>query len=272
MESNKTHKIYESICNVTGELSKIGVGKDKKNPQQGYNFRGVDDVMNALSSLLAKNHICILPRMVSKDVQERQNRNGGVLIYTTVDAEFDFVSALDGSFHTVKTYGEAMDSGDKSTNKAMSAAYKYACLQAFCIPTEGDNDSENQTHELAAANTTTQPKPKTQTANAKPPATAKANTAPVPAASAHPAGTEEAQKLKEALLAAGFSADKLKEYWAAAFGDKAAQAKATPADYVPTMEWLLAIAGNPGTVDEFNADPASFGKQWNLNHAKAAVN
>jgi hypothetical protein len=60
--------------------------------------------------------------------------------------EFAFVSVSDGSTHIVKTYGEAMDSADKATNKAMSAAYKYACLQTFCIPTEGDNDADATTH------------------------------------------------------------------------------------------------------------------------------
>jgi hypothetical protein len=48
-------------------------------------------------------------------------------------------------------YGEAMDSGDKATNKAMSAAYKYACMQAFSIPTEGDNDADAHTHEVKPA-------------------------------------------------------------------------------------------------------------------------
>jgi hypothetical protein len=62
--------------------------------------------------------------------------------------------------HTVKTYGEAMDSGDKSTNKAMSAAYKYAAFQSFCIPTEGDNDSENQTHEVKKSSSQERKPPK----------------------------------------------------------------------------------------------------------------
>ena len=66
----------------------------------------------------------------------------------TVEAEFDLVAAEDGSKHTIRTFGEAMDSGDKATNKAMSAAYKYAAMQAFSIPTEGDNDTENHTHEV----------------------------------------------------------------------------------------------------------------------------
>jgi hypothetical protein len=70
------------------------------------------------------------------------------LFSVVVDVEFDFVSATDGSAHTVKTYGEAMDTADKATNKAMSAAYKYACLQTFCIPTEGDNDADSFSHEV----------------------------------------------------------------------------------------------------------------------------
>ena len=48
-----------------------------------------------------------------------------------------------------------MDSGDKATNKAMSAAYKYAAMQAFAIPTEGDNDADSTTHEVIAAPRTT---------------------------------------------------------------------------------------------------------------------
>ena len=73
-----------------------------------------------------------------------------MLFYTAVEVEFDFVCVEDGSKHTVKTFGEAMDSGDKSTNKAMSAAYKYAAFQAFAIPSEGDNDADASTHEVAA--------------------------------------------------------------------------------------------------------------------------
>lgn len=73
------------------------------------------------------------------------------MFYVTVEAEFDFVCAEDGSKHVVRTFGEAMDSADKATNKAMSAAYKYAAFQAFAIPTEGDNDADAQTPQIAPA-------------------------------------------------------------------------------------------------------------------------
>ena len=133
--------VYQAINAVQKALTKTGIAKDRT-AQQGANFkfRGIDDVYNALAPLLAANGLCILPRMLSRKRDERQSTAGKALFYVTVEAEFDFVSAEDGSRHVVKTFGEAMDSGDKATNKAMSAAYKYACLQAFSIPTEGDND------------------------------------------------------------------------------------------------------------------------------------
>lgn len=140
--------VYKAINEVSAALAKMGIAKDKTNTQgSGYKFRGIDDVYNALAPLLAEKGLCILPRMVERDCVERVSKSGGALFYTTVTGEFDFVSADDGSKHTVRTFGEAMDSGDKSTNKAMSAAYKYAAFQAFCIPTEAE-DADHQTHEV----------------------------------------------------------------------------------------------------------------------------
>ena len=147
-------EVYKAIVAVQSALAKEGISKDRTCTQgASYKFRGIDDVFNALAPLLAEAHLCVLPRMLSRESVERTSKQGGALFYITVSAEFDFVSAVDGSKHTVgPMYGEAMDSGDKGTNKAMSAAYKYAAFQAFCIPTEGDNDSENQTHELQPRN------------------------------------------------------------------------------------------------------------------------
>lgn len=151
MDAN-TPAVYDAIAFVAGELAKAGISKDHRNTQgQGYQFRGIDDVYNAIGPLLPKAKLCILPRVLKREITERQSKQGGALFYIVVEAEFDFVSAKDGSKHTVKTFGEAMDSGDKATNKAMSAAYKYACIQAFCIPTEGDNDADSSTHDVKPA-------------------------------------------------------------------------------------------------------------------------
>lgn len=142
--------VYQLIAEVAAEAAKAGISKGRKNQQQGYAFRGIDDVYNALAPLLSKSGLVILPRCVDRTVTERQTRNGGALFNVVVEVEFDFVSSHDGSKHTIVMFGEAMDSADKATNKAMSAAYKYAAMQAFCIPTEGDNDADATTHDVAS--------------------------------------------------------------------------------------------------------------------------
>lgn len=143
-------KVYQAINAVQADLCKHGITKGSTNTYDGYKFRGIDAVYNALSPLLAKHGLVVLPRMINRAVEIHQSQKGGALFYITVDAEFDFVSAEDGSKHTVKTYGEAMDRGDKGTNKAMSAAFKYAAFMTFAIPTEGDNDADAHTHSVAA--------------------------------------------------------------------------------------------------------------------------
>ena len=142
-------KVYQAIAAVCAEMAKAGIGKGNENKQQGYKFRGIDNVLNALAPVLSAKGLVILPRVLSRSVVERETRNGGALFYTVLDVEYDFVAVEDGSKHTVRVVGEAMDSGDKSSNKAMSAAYKYAAIQTFCIPTEGDNDADATTHEVA---------------------------------------------------------------------------------------------------------------------------
>lgn len=140
--------IYKTIAAVSADLAKDGISKSRTNAQQGYKFRGIDEVLNALAPVLSKHGLVILPRILTRTCTERPSQKGGVIFTVVVEAEFDFV-ALDGSTHVVRTFGEAMDSADKATNKAMSAAYKYAAFQAFCIPTEGDNDGDAHTPEPA---------------------------------------------------------------------------------------------------------------------------
>ena len=146
-----TPHVYQAIAEVQGELAKTGISKTRKNTQgSGYMFRGIDDVYAALSPLLSAHKLVVVPRVLTREVIDRQSKSGGALFYVTVHAEFDFISAIDGTVHTAATFGEAMDSGDKATNKAMSAAYKYAAFMTFAIPTEGDNDADASTHEVAA--------------------------------------------------------------------------------------------------------------------------
>ena len=162
-EPKKALGVYQAISAVQMALAKLGIEKLQENKFDKYKFRGIDDVYNSLAPLLAQNRLCILPRIMNRTCEERKSQKGGALFYVTVDAEFDFVAASDGSKHTVKMIAEAMDRSDKATNKAMSAAFKYTCFQTFCIPTEGDNDADFTTHEIQEESQETVKKKTTET-------------------------------------------------------------------------------------------------------------
>lgn len=140
-----TGMIYQRMARILADCTHIG--KDRENKQQNYKFRGIDDTYNMLHEHFAKNEVFVMPKVLKESREERQTKNGGVSIYTILRVRFKFYST-DGSSVKCETVGEAADSGDKSSNKAMSTAMKYALIMVFLIPTEGDNDSENHSPEF----------------------------------------------------------------------------------------------------------------------------
>lgn len=141
--------VYQKINRVMGLLVKQGIGKDRENKQQSYMFRGIDDIYDAVAPALSEVGLLILPEVLKRTTTERPSKTGGLLTFVVLKVRYTFISADDGSQTQAVVLGEAMDSGDKATNKAMSAAYKYACMQAFCIPTEGQ-DSELDSPEISS--------------------------------------------------------------------------------------------------------------------------
>lgn len=141
-------KIYAAIAGVIADCGVVG--KDKVNKQQGFKYRSVDDVFNALHPALAKNKVVIIPTVVDRQCEEvGKTKNGTSILKVICKVKYD-ICAEDGSRVTSIIYGEGMDMGDKATNKAMAIAYKYLCFQVFCIPTEEmtDPDSENLEGEI----------------------------------------------------------------------------------------------------------------------------
>lgn len=137
--------IYEAISQTMADVG--FVGKNTKNTQQGFMFRGIDAVMNALNPAMQKNHIFIVPEVLEQTREERQTKEGKNLIYSICKIKYTFY-AQDGSSISAVVIGEGMDTGDKATNKAMSIAFKYACFQVFCIPTEEMKDPDSECHEV----------------------------------------------------------------------------------------------------------------------------
>ena len=142
MSEIKAPMIYGKIADCMRQLGAIG--KDSYNQQQKFSYRGVDAVMNALNPVLTANHVFCVPEVLEQHREERQTRNGGNLIYSILKMCYTLY-AEDGSSVSATVIGEGMDSADKSSNKAMSVAYKYAMFQIFSIPTEEMADTDADT-------------------------------------------------------------------------------------------------------------------------------
>ena len=159
--AENTPLIYKKIIEVMADINAIG--KDRRNQQQGFQFRGIDDVMNELHSSLAKCGVFVLPKVLEETRTTGKTSRGGDMFYTRLKINFGFY-AEDGSHVDAVVIGEAMDTGDKASNKALSIGLKYAMLQVFCIPTEDEKDPDAVSPQPAAGTMQQQPQQKKQPA------------------------------------------------------------------------------------------------------------
>jgi hypothetical protein len=134
--------VYHAINAVSAELARVGIAKTRVNETDDYQYRSIDDVFDRLAPLLAKHRLCVLPRAQKRTVSERYDDGGDLLFHVSLKVAFALTSVDDGTIHTIEVYGEALDASDKATAKAMSAAYKAAMIQTFCIPLAGSEDPD----------------------------------------------------------------------------------------------------------------------------------
>ena len=135
-------RVYAAINAVSACLAQTGLPKDQFNLADDYAYRSIDELYCRLAPLLAEHRLCVLPRVIERTQSEVAGLDGEVLIHVTVRSAFDLVSAEDGSRHNIASFGEALDASDKGTAKAMTSAYKYAMIEAFCIPVVSAEDPD----------------------------------------------------------------------------------------------------------------------------------
>ena len=134
----------EMIYSLMGEaMRKISaVSKDSVNQTQGFKYRGIDAVMNALYPVMSELGLFIVPEVLEQTREERvsvktynNTEKKTTLLYSILKIKYTMY-APDGSNVSCVVVGEGMDSGDKASNKALAVGLKYACFQMFMIPTE----------------------------------------------------------------------------------------------------------------------------------------
>lgn len=158
-KDSKSTEVLKAIHGVTDDLSRIGLGKDRRNPQQGYMYRGIDDLMDLLSPLLVKHYLLILPSIIDRELRIGETQRGGQLFHTILRVRYRLVCIVDGSEIELESMGEAFDTFDKSLGKALSYAWKQLMIQLFCIPINGQEaDIEAKDIESFKGEEITEPK------------------------------------------------------------------------------------------------------------------
>ena len=153
-------QIFELIPKVMADIG--AVTKDRKNEQQGYMFRGIEDMYKAAHPALVRHGIFCCPQVLERISDDRISGTGKPAIRVSLKVSHRFY-ATDGSFVEVITWGEGIDSSDKGTNKAMSAAMKYAFIELFSIPTSDIEDSDRVSPESGEPGRASLAKPVTLT-------------------------------------------------------------------------------------------------------------
>jgi hypothetical protein len=139
--------VHEAMRRVAYDIGRVGVGKHGRNRDQGYDFRGIDDLLNALSPILSRHGVIIVPKVIGQEYSERATQRGGVQMIATLTVEYEIFGPK-GDSVTARTVGLGMDTSDKATNKALSGAFKYLLWQVFALPQVGFNDSDTESPQI----------------------------------------------------------------------------------------------------------------------------
>lgn len=123
-----------------------GVGKHEKNAAQGFNFRGIDAVVNAVGPAFRKHGGFLVPTIINKTASVLPTKNGGSINAVALEVEFA-VYGSEGEPIRGTVASESFDSGDKATAKAMSVALRTFLLQTLLLPTD-EPDPDTFSYEL----------------------------------------------------------------------------------------------------------------------------
>ena len=151
--------LQQRMALVKRELVEGGISKDSKQKFQNYDYRGVDQVLGVISALHVKYGINVKVADIRDfKMEQRVDGKGKPVTHMTALYEWGFVNTDDGEdVDYCFSIGEGMDTGDKSSGKMQSYAYKNMMFYRYEIPVQGQTlddydprmDNEDETHEGA---------------------------------------------------------------------------------------------------------------------------
>lgn len=142
---DKVPEVFPAFINANRGIA--AVSKSRKNTQQNYAFRGIDQVYDMIHGVLADAGLVTIPVVLQRLSSDQKSKSGSGMALVELEMEY-WCYAVDGSALVIgPLWSEALDMSDKATNKAMAFAQKYALLQTFTIPTSDTAEGDQQTNE-----------------------------------------------------------------------------------------------------------------------------
>lgn len=149
METLGKNNIFQKMLAITSDLSivaknlEVGFGANK------YKATGEADVLAAIKPLEEKYGIYSYPvKREILETAELETKSGTKNLFLRIATTYRFVNTENPSeFIEITSYGDGVDSQDKSVGKAMTYSDKYALMKAYKIIT-GDDPDQNLSEEL----------------------------------------------------------------------------------------------------------------------------
>jgi hypothetical protein len=126
--------VHEAFAAVMADVKAIEKADRNTAPGQGFLFRGIDAVMQAVGPALRTHKVFIIPTASDMASETYETSKGKAMRNVTVTMKYT-VYGPDGDWFEGAAFGEAADVGDKAVTKAQSVAYRTFLLQALTVPT-----------------------------------------------------------------------------------------------------------------------------------------
>jgi hypothetical protein len=134
--------VHVALLRVMNDVRHVGKGSTFSAPGAGtFKFRGIEEVLNAVGPSVRRHGLITMPVRWSAEYRETRTSKGSIMRECTVTVDYlvmgpggDILSYPNGEPLFCQSRGEAVDTMDKSTTKAMSVAQRNMYIQLLQIP------------------------------------------------------------------------------------------------------------------------------------------
>ena len=133
-------KVAKKIIEVMKQVDYLQKDGEVSYSRTRYNYLSEEKITTAVRAAMLDVGLVMYPvKMEIVGEKEAQTRGGTSRILNILNT-YRIQDSDSGEYIDVPALGEGMDSGDKTSYKAMTGAFKYAQRQSFMIPTGDDPD------------------------------------------------------------------------------------------------------------------------------------